>query len=180
MAAHVSLPPIPNPHGGFVHYHRLIERAAVAALLVYVVERLSQISPIYPLGAVVWICIVAPLFLTPRALLQRSWLKMWVAALMTFVVSILGMFSIGMFVFALTSVQLGAVVALRHEWPTNRLLLAMLIGLLAWVAIVPLQLVGFRWFLGAGLYQIVGLLGVVLAPVRFSRRRHVAPSLPKA
>lgn len=170
-------PPLPamNHKIGLAQSHRLIERVAIAALLVYVVERLSQISPIYPLSAVVWICVVAQLFLTPRALLQRSWPMMWGAALMTFVVSILGMFSIGALVFAATCIQLGAVVALRHEWSTRRLLLSMMLGFLVWVVIVPVQVAGFRWLWGFGIYQIVGLLGVVLAPMRFHRHRLALP-----
>ena len=104
---------------------------------------------------------------------RHTWLAMWLAALASFVVSIIGMFSIGAFVFALTCVQLALVVTMRLGAPLPGHLVAFLVGLLVWVAVVPVQIWGPHWLWSFGIYQVVGLLGllVVLAPVgRFQSR----------
>jgi hypothetical protein len=98
---------------------------------------------------------------------RHSWLAMWLAALASFVASILGMFSIGAFVFALTCVQLALVVTMRLGASLLGHVVALLVGLLAWVAVVPVQIWGPHWLWSFGIYQLVGLLGllVVLAPI---------------
>ena len=91
---------------------------------------------------------------------------MWLAALASFVVSILGMFTIGAFVFVLTSVQLAATAALRWRYSLLRSIMAMLLGILIWIVLVPMQVAGYRWWVGLGSYQIVGIVAlfVVLLP----------------
>lgn len=122
----------------------------------------QQIDLFTIMSAALGLSAVASILLTPRALFSRSWLVMWVAALASFVVSIIGMFSIGAFVFVLTCVQLGAVVALRRSASPLIWLAGMLVGAAVWVAVVPVQLLGFRWLGGFGMYQVVGLLGLIL------------------
>lgn len=107
--------------------------------------------------------------LSVTALIRHSWLAMWGAALGSFVFSILSMFSIGAFVFALTCVQLGAAVALRLGLSWWRLAVAMLLGLAVWAAVVPLQLAGFTWLGGFGMYQAVGVGGILFVLLPFER-----------
>lgn len=44
-------------------------------------------------------------------------------------------------------------------------LLGILAGAFVWVLVVPVQLAGFVWLWSFGIYQVVGLVGLVLAPV---------------
>lgn len=107
--------------------------------------------------------IVASPFLMVRALFSRSWVLMWLAALGSFTLSIIGMFSIGAFVFLLTSVQLAAVFAMRWRFTPLRWIVAMLLVVLIWVLLVPAQIYGYRWLGGLGAYQIAGILALIVA-----------------
>jgi hypothetical protein len=140
------------------------------------------------LVAILVFSIVASPVLMLRAVFSRSWILMWLAALGSFILSILGMFSIGAFVFLLTCLQLVAVVAMRWRFSPLRWTVGLLLGVLIWVLLVPVQIYGYRWFIGIGAYQVVGIIAliVVLFPWRQSgdslRRGDVviAPARPHA
>jgi hypothetical protein len=85
----------------------------------------------------------------------------------SFVVSIIAMFSIGAFVFALTCVQLALVVTMRLGASLLGHLVVLPVGLLVWAAVVPVQIWGPHWLWSFGIFKLVGLLGllVVLAPI---------------
>ncbi|MCC7021294.1 MAG: hypothetical protein IT338_00620 [Thermomicrobiales bacterium] len=107
--------------------------------------------------------------LSVTALIRHSWLAMWGAALGSFVFSILSMFSIGAVVFALTCAQLGAVVALRLGPSCGKVVVAMLLGLAVWTAAVPLHVAGIAWLGGFGMYQAVGVGGILFVLLPFER-----------
>lgn len=113
--------------------------------------------------AILGFSLVASPCLMIRALFSQNWITMWLAALGSFVLSIIGMFSIGPYVFLLTSIQLAAVIALRWRLSPTRVAVALLLGVLLWVLLVPVQVAGYRWFGGIGAYQLAGLLGLIVA-----------------
>ena len=130
-------------------------------------------APDHPLTLVAWVSLLASIALSVHALLNWSWPTMWLAALGSFILSILAMFSIGALIFLVTCMQLAAVVALRWGTTWSELTIAILLGVLAWVAIVPVQAYGPDWLGGFGMYQVAGIVGLllVLLPFKMGRPR---------
>jgi hypothetical protein len=122
--------------------------------------------------------LVASPVLTLRALVSCSWVLMWFAALASFVVSIIGMFSIGAFVFALTCLQLAAVFALRWHFSPPQWIASLVLALLIWVLLVPAQIYGYRWLGGIGAYQIVGVVALIVALLPWGAGPHPGPGPP--
>lgn len=157
------------PHRGCFAIERLAVAVAVALLLDQPPrnqwsDTFEILSPVFGLAA------VATPALTPRSLFSRSWPMLWLAALASYAVSIIGMFSIGAFVFFLTCAQLGAISPIhRHaSW-------GMLLATLVWVLVVPLQTAGLHWLWRFGIYQLVGLMGLLLALLPLGADRSPRP-----
>lgn len=131
----------------------------LAAIAVFLIGAMNAVSR--TIEIVLWLSVAAQA-LSVTALIRHSWLAMWGAALGSFVFSILSMFSIGAVVFALTCAQLGAVVALRLGPSCSKVVVAMLLGLAVWAAVVPLQVAGIAWLGGFGMYQAVGVVGILV------------------
>ena len=53
---------------------------------------------------------------------------------------------------------------------TNPPVFLLFVSVLAWCALVPLQMYGYAWFGGYSAYVWVGVPGVVLVPVVYSRQ----------
>jgi hypothetical protein len=111
---------------------------------------------IFGLGA------VASLLFMFRALSGRSWVLMWVAALASLAVSFVTIFSIGALVFLLTCVQLAATVAMRRGASRREWIIALFLGIVVWIIVIPGQFFGPTWLPGFGILVLVGLLGLIL------------------
>lgn len=89
--------------------------------------------------------VIASILLTVRGLVSKSWAMLWVAALASLVSSIAAIFSIGVLIFLVTCLQLGAAVALRRRAAAHGWVAALLLGLVVWSIVVPLQLLVSDW-----------------------------------
>jgi hypothetical protein len=112
-----------------------------------------------PLGTIVVSALFVSIVLTVVAIVSRSWLEMWVAALLSLVFSIVAGFSLGPFVFLLTSLQLMSAIGMR--WRASGLTWTSLLalGIIIWVALVPLQLISgvvlLPWLIGFPLVTLI-------------------------
>jgi hypothetical protein len=120
----------------------------------------------------VWCALVASLLLTPLALATGSWFIMSVAALLSTAVSFFGMFSLGPLTFLGTCLQLAAAFGLRRsatgvgEWKVP-----LLLGLIVWVIVVPVQILCLArfgnavlgWDYAFPLVAVVGTIAMLLA-----------------
>jgi hypothetical protein len=153
----------------------LVSRSGVLvwpAVLLFLLGSLGMVTS--GIEVLVWVSLAAQALMV-RALIGHSWVMMWLAAVGSFVFSILSMFSIGAVVFALTCVQLASVVALRLRLPFWQEAAILLAGVLIWVLVVPVQSYGFEWLGGFGVYQIVGLVGLLLVALPVGRILNLLP-----
>ena len=103
---------------------------------------------------------------------------MWVAAAGSVVISWAGLFSVGGIIFLIACLQIASTVALqrgadRHEWKV-----LLLLAVLIWIVVVPIQilmLVTFGWFF-LGWFYLFPFLGVVgllipLLPAAYAKTR---------
>jgi hypothetical protein len=96
---------------------------------------------IFPVELLAILALGASVFLTLAAIMSRSWLLMWLASLLSLVYCIVADFSIGPYVFLLTSLQLVAAIGMRRQAAASTLVVLLLVGIVIWVVIVPLQLI---------------------------------------
>jgi hypothetical protein len=118
-------------------------------------------------------CAVASPLLTLRALWLRSWVMMWIAALISLLVGSVLIFSLGAVIFLLTNLQVAAAYVLRRGLTRTRALPPLLLATALWILIVPVQYVGPVWFGGFGYLPLVDVvvLAVLLLPIHWTAYR---------
>ncbi len=115
------------------------------------------------------ITVASPL-LTLRALWLRSWVMMWIAALISLLVGSALIFSLGAVIFLLTNLQVAAAYVLRRGLTRTQALAPLLVALLIWVLIVPTQVLGLVELGGFGYLPLVALVLLVglLLPISWN------------
>lgn len=88
----------------------------------------------------VWAIPLASLGLTWLALVWRSWAVMWAAAVLSVVISFLGLFTIGAFTFLPACLQFGIAIALRRSAPDRGWMRLLLLAGGVWIVVVPAQI----------------------------------------
>ena len=114
-------------------------------------------------------CAVASPLLTLRALWLRSWVMMWLAALMSLLVGSVLIFSLGAIIFLLTNLQVAATYVLRRGLTGAGARTPLLLAALLWLLIVPVQWFGPVWFGGYGYLPLMEMVGlaVLLLPIHW-------------
>lgn len=108
---------------------------------------------------------IASLIFTIRGLATHSWVSLWLSAVSSLVVSILGVFSIGGIVFLFTCLQLAGAILATERVPVSSRPAFLFLSAFAWFVIVPFQIFGYSWLGGYSAYVWAGALGIVLVPV---------------
>jgi hypothetical protein len=116
---------------------------------------------------------VASPLLTLRAAWLHSWVMMWVAALISLLVGSVAIFSIGAVVFLLTNLQVAVTYVLRRGLTRTGAVPPLLLAVLLWTLIVPVQVYGPAWFGGFGYLPLVEMsaLFLLLLPLDWTARR---------
>ena len=94
------------------------------------------------IATLLWEMFLASLVLTPIGIRPRSWRLLWLVAVVSLIFSIAAGFSIGLPAFLLICRQLGAAVASPREAAIQGWVLLLLIALIIWIIVVPLQITG--------------------------------------
>ena len=115
-------------------------------------------------------CVVGSPLLTLRALSLRSWVMMWIAALISLLLGSVLIFSLGAAIFLLTNLQVAATYILRRGLTRADALKPFLLAIFLWILIVPFQFFGPVWFGGFGYLPVmdVAFLVVLLLPINWS------------
>lgn len=113
------------------------------------------------IAAFFWGILLVSLILTPVGIRQHSWKRLWLAALLSLMCSIVAGFSIGPLIFLLTCLQLGAAVACRWQAGAKGWIVLLLVALLIWVIIVPVQLAGLQWMPWLLAFPVVAVIAAV-------------------
>ena len=116
--------------------------------------------------------IVASPLLTLRAIWLHSWVMMWVAALISLLAGGVAIFSIGGVIFLLTNLQVAATYILRRGLTRSEAVAPLLLALLLWILVVPVQVYGQARFGGFGYLPLVEMcaLIILLLPIHWTAR----------
>jgi hypothetical protein len=115
------------------------------------------------IATLLWGMLLASLVLTPIGIRRRSWKLLWLAAVLSLIFSIAAGFSIGPLAFLLTCLQLGAAVASRREAAIQEWVLLLLIALIIWIIVVPLQITGLQWLLAFPVVAVIAMIATALS-----------------
>ena len=113
------------------------------------------------IATLLWGMLLASLVLTSIGIRRRSWKLLWLAAVLSLIFSIAAGFSIGPLAFLLTCLQLGAAVASRREAAIQEWVLLLLIALIIWIIVVPLQITGLQWLPWLLAFPVVAVIAMV-------------------
>jgi hypothetical protein len=119
------------------------------------------------LAIILVVALVAPLLLTPVALLRRSWLLMWAAAAFSLATTFITAPSIGSFIFLITALQFAAAVALRWAVDPRGRAALLLLAALIWAIALAVQ-VALGW---PALWVVALPLVVIAASVAMLKGR---------
>jgi hypothetical protein len=117
-------------------------------------------------AAVLWIALLGAVALPIRAAFSRSPEVMWAGALCSLALSLVGMFSIGAFIFLPACLELGAVIALRWRATGLGWAVCLLAAVAIWLLVVPAQIAGLRWLPWLPAFPLAGLLGTLAMRAR--------------
>ena len=112
-------------------------------------------------AAALWSALLVSVVLTAAGVTRRAWPVLWAAAMLSAGFSIAAGFSVGPLVFLLTCCQLAAALQLRWDGRLQRPWQVVPAGVLLWVLVVPVQLLGMRWFPWLIAFPLVTLIATV-------------------